>query len=147
VTVNLSDEEPQSTSSTIISVEPVPMSTILEKVEGMKNTCLDGVGLIMESFGEKIHKNHHDLKDDVDDVKDMVIEGFENLSGILDATMERVTLKTNGLYTAICGRREEPSLEAKLNMKIEMQTEEIKSLKTKLDENKELLTQIIKRLG
>jgi hypothetical protein len=150
MTFNSSDEEPQSTPSSIISSELVPMSTILEKNEGMKNTCLDGVGmvgLVMESFGEKIDKNHHNLKDDVDDVKDTVIEGFENLSGVLDVKMERVTLNTNSLYNAICGTREEHSLETKLNAKIDKQTEEIKSLKRKPEENNELLTQIIKRLA
>jgi hypothetical protein len=61
--------------------------------------------------------------------------------------MERVTLNVNNLYNAICGTREENSLETKLNAKIEIQTEEIKSLKRKLDENNELLTQIMKCLG
>ena len=79
------------------------------------------VYLVMVSFDEKIDKNHHNLKrkiadqieeikDDVDDVKDTVIEGFDNLAGVLDMKMEVVTINTAGVYNAMCGTREEPSL-------------------------------------
>ena len=127
-----------------------------EKVEDIKEVVsvkdIEISGKCMESLNDsikgKMEEHAKDIKDDIDDVKDTVIEGFENIMSIvLDMTMERVTLKTNGPYNAICGTREEPSLESKLNAKIEIQTEEIKSMKRKLEENNELLTQIIKRLG
>ncbi len=100
----------------------------------------------VEDIKCKIEEEAQEIKDNVDEVKGTIIEGFNNLTGVLDVKMERVTLNTNGLYNAICETREEPSLETKLNAKIEKQTEEIKRLKRKLEKN-ELLIQIIRRLG
>jgi hypothetical protein len=151
--------------STVFSEEPLAPHRLIEvldnqteefkeKIEDIKEVFVDGVrisGECMESLNEsiknKMEEHVEDIKDDIDDVKDTVIEGFENLSGVIDVRTERIALNTNSLFNAICGTLEEPSLEAKLTRKIDEQAEEIKSLKRKLDENNELLTQIIKRLG
>jgi hypothetical protein len=73
---NSSDEESQSTSSLILSGEPVPTRNILRKVNEMKNICVDGValtGLVMESLAEKIDKMHHNIKrkmsDQIEEIK------------------------------------------------------------------------------
>jgi hypothetical protein len=100
-----------------------------------------------ETIKCKIEEEAQEIKADVDDVKDTIIEGSDNLAEVLDVKMEVVTMNTIGMYNAICGTREKPSLETKLDAKIDKQTKEIKSLKRKPDENNELLTKIIRRLG
>jgi hypothetical protein len=58
---NSSDEQPQSTSFSIISGEPLD---ILEKVNETKNICVDGValsGMVMEALAVKFDKMHHNL--------------------------------------------------------------------------------------
>jgi hemerythrin-like domain-containing protein len=125
-----------------------------EKVEDIKEVFVKGIEIsgecmksLNESITNKMEEHTDDIKNDVDNLSSIVIDGFENLSDVLDVRTERITLNTNSLFNAICGTLEEPSLEAKLATKIDEQAEEIKSLKRKLDENNELLTQIIKRLG
>jgi hypothetical protein len=151
--------------STVFSDEPLTTHRLVdlldnqteefnEKVEDMKEVFVEGIdisGKCMESLNESIKsktvEHTEDIKNDVDNLSSLVIEGFENLSGVINVRTERIALNTNNLCNSICGTLEEPSLEAKLTRNIDERAEEIKGLKRKLEENNELLTQIIKRLG
>jgi type I restriction-modification system DNA methylase subunit len=84
-----------------------------------------------------------DIKDGIDEVKDTVIEGFENLIGVIDVRTERIALNTNNLFNAICGTLEEPSLEAKLKRKIDEHAEEIQKLKKKLSKMDEKMYKVL----
>jgi predicted RNase H-like nuclease (RuvC/YqgF family) len=125
-----------------------------EKVEDIKEVFVKGIEIsgkcmvsLNESIKDKMEEYTEDIKDDIDILTNLVVDGTDKLSGLLDVKMERVTMNVSSLYNAICGSRDEHSLDTKHTTKIDEHAKEIKSLKRKLDENNELLNQIIKRLG
>ena len=81
-----------TTTSSIISGEPMPITNIMEQVVEMKNICVDGValsGMVMESLGEKLDQMHHNIKRTICGI-DLSVGNLDSDMDDINTRMERV---------------------------------------------------------